>query len=612
MIKRVFVLFCLVLAITLSSGAFVGSSAFALDDDEKEHLERLNTLYKNSDYPAAGEKALKEGWYGPGGYFSIVKIVIALIGFWIWVYMIDWMNRDAEVLQNPNRGIWNSINCGLLVLVGGVGTLLLIPIFWIGLGASFVAFWAPVITYALIRNKPLPPHERVLTPDHVYFCIARMLRMKTPDPKQSHELGPPVALKALQKDTAKIDLDARTLLARNHEGFNPYRFILANAIFKRATGVMFDYSETECQVRFQIDGVWHLTQTLTREQSDPMLESAKLLIGANPNERRKRQQGTFVAVVEKKHNYEAEFASQGVPTGEKVLIQFTITKVPFKTSDDIGLVDPELSKVRHALALPEGVMLISAPLANGLRSTTNVFMKIADRYVRDFVAVEDERNKYESVENLPITFYDSAKGETPMSVLPDVFFKEPQVLVLRDMINKETLERCCNETENTRLIITTVRGKDCAEAIFQLLALGISPQLLASKLATVTCQRLIRRLCTDCKEAFQPPPAMLQKLGIRPGTVENLYRIRSEPKEGEKKPLPCLRCNEIGYYDRTAMFEILEMNDAFRKVILAAKSVEQMRQGFQQAGHKGFVPSGLALVANGTTSIDELTRILKM
>jgi len=609
MIKRVIVLFCLVLVMSLSSGMFIGGSAFAKNEPIEYSDAQKNTL---KSYQDMGEDALKEGWYGTGGYFSIVKIIIAILGFWIWVYMIDWMNRDAEILLNPNRGIWNSINCGLLLFIGGLGTLLFIPIFWIGLGASFVAFLAPLMVYSTIRNKPLPPHERVFTADHIYFCVARMLRIKTPPPKQSYEIGAPVELKAMQKETSKVDLDARTMLARNHEGFNPYRLIMANAIFKRATGVMLDYTEEECQVRFQVDGVWHLTQTLSREQGDPILESAKLLVGANPNERRKRQHGTFVAIVEKKQNFEAEFASQGVPTGEKVLIQFTITKVPFKTAADLGLVDPELSQVHHALSLTEGVMLISAPPGNGLRSSTNVFMRIADRYVRDFVTVEDERNKYETIENLPITFYDSAKGETPMSVLPDVFFKEPQVLVLRDMINQETIERCFKETENTRLIITTVRGKDCAEAIFQLLALGISPQLLASKLATVTCQRLIRKLCTDCKEAFPPPPAMLQKLGIRPGTVSNLYRIRSEPPEGEKPLPPCLRCNEIGYYDRTAMFEILEINDVYRKVILAAKSVEQMRQGFQQAGHKGFVPSGLALVANGTTSIDELTRILKM
>lgn len=610
MIKRVIVLFCLVTTLTLASGAFVGNTAFAQKKDDKKELNELqkNTL---ADYQKRGAESLQEGWYGTGGYFSLVKIIILLVGFWIWVYMIDWMNRDAEVLQLPSRPVWNCINCGLLLLVGGFGTMLLIPVFWIGLGASVVCFWAPLITYAVIRNKPLPPHERVLTPDHIYFSVGRMLRIKTTPPKAAYELGPPVALKASQKDLSQVDLDARTLLARNHPGFNQYRLILANAIFQRATGVMFDYTETDCQVRFQIDGVWHLAQTLLREQADTMLESAKILVGVNPNERRKRQHGMFVAIVEKKNNYETEFASQGVPTGEKVLVQFQITKVPFNTAADLGLVDPELAKVQSALALPEGVFLVSAPLANGLRSSTNVFLRIADRYVRDFVTVEDEQNKYQIIENLPTTFYDSAKGETPMNVLKDVFFKEPQVLVLRDMVDKETLELCCNETENSRLIITTARGKDCAEAIFKLLSLGVSPQLLASKLATVTCQRLIRKLCPSCKEAFQPPPAMLQKLGIRPGTVENLYRVRSAPQEGEKQ-IPCTKCNDIGYYGRTAMFEVLEMNDTFRKVILASKSVEQLQKGLQQAGHKGFVPSGMALVANGTTSIEELTRILKM
>ena len=610
MFKRIIVLFCLVVTLTLVSGMFVGNTAFAQKDDDEKKMSALQekTL---ADYQKQGTEALKDGWYGTGGYFSIIKIVILLIGFWIWVYMIDWMNRDAEILNLPSRFIWNCINCGLLLLVGGFGTMLLIPIFWVGLGVSFVSFMAPLITYAVIRNKPLPPHERVLTPDHIYFSIGQMLRIKTTPPKATYELGPPVALKALQKGLSQVDLDARTMLARNHPGFNQYRLILANAIFQRATGVMLDYTEAECQVQFQIDGVWHLAQTIPREQADPMLESAKILVGVNPNERRKRQHGTFVAIVEEKHKYESEFASQGVPTGEKVLVQFQITKVPFSTAADLGLVEPELAKVRSALALTEGVFLVSAPVANGLRSSTNVFMRIADRYVRDFVTIEDEQNKYEVIENLPLTFYDSKKGETPMAVIKDVFFKEPQVLVLRDMIDKETLELCCNETENNRLIITTARGKDCAEAISKLLAMGVSPQLLASKLATVTCQRLIRTLCPSCKEAFQPPPVMLQKLGIRPGTVEHLYRVRSAPQEGEKW-IPCAKCNDIGYFGRTAMFEVLEMNDAFRKVILAGKSVDQLRQGLQKAGHTGFIPSGVALIAGGMTSTDELTRILKM
>ncbi|MDR1492861.1 MAG: Flp pilus assembly complex ATPase component TadA [Planctomycetaceae bacterium] len=611
MFKRLLFLFCLMLTFSLFSGTFVENRAFAAKKEEKKELTETQKTTRDS-YLEYGEEAMKTGWYGNGFYFSMVKFAICLIGFWIWVYMIDWMNRDAETLRNPNRTIWNCINCSLLVVIGGFGTMLLIPIFWIGLGVSVVSFWVPVLVYSAIRNKPLPPHERVFTADHIYFKLGRALRMKTPPPKQAWELGPPVALQALQKGLSKTELDARTLLARNHDGFNQYRFILATAIFKRATGVMFDFTETETQVRFQIDGVWHLTQTINREQSDPLLESAKILVGANPQERRKRQQGTFVAIVEQKNKYETEFMSQGVPTGEKALIQFQMTQTPFNTAEDLGLVEPELTKIKNALAIPEGVVVFSAPPANGLRSSSNVFFRLADRFVRDFVTVEDEQNKYQVVENIPITYYDSAKGENPTTVLPDVFFKEPQALVLRDMINKETLELCCRETENARLILTTVRAKDCAEAIFKLLSLGVSPQLFASKLAAISCQRLVRCLCPDCKEAFQPAPATLQKLGIQPGTASRLYRIRSAPQEGEKQPPPCVKCNDIGYFGRTAMFEILEINDTIRKVILSCKSVDELRIGLQKSGHRGFIPSGLALVVKGTTSIDELTRILKM
>jgi|GEM_PF-1085705 len=609
--KKFAVLICLTMIVTICIHFLAGNIVFAEKVQEKIELsEKQKTTLKA--YEQGGEAAMKSGWHGSGGYFSITKVLILLIGFWVWVFMIDWMNCDAETLRNPNRLIWNSINCGLLFFFG-IGTLL-IPIFWVGLGINFLAFLAPLVTYTLIRNKPLPPHERVLTPDHLRFLLARWMtkggvkgiRSET---KQHYEMGTPLVLKAMGKNLSKIDLDARTMLARNHEGYNQFRFILSNAIFKRATAVMFDFSETETQIRFQIDGVWHQQPPLTREASDAMLEAAKLLVGTNPKERRKRQEGRFSAQMEKDY-YEVDFASQGVQTGEKAIVQFQNTKVSFSTPESLGLVDPELAKVRQALALPAGLVVFSAPVAGGLRSTTDVALRAADRFTRDFVAVEDKHHPYQVIENIAVNCYDSAKEGDLMAVLRDIFFKEPQVVVLRDMAGKEALELCCHEIENTRLIISTVRARDNAEAIDKFLALGVAHQLFASKLSTIVSQRLIRTLCPDCKEKFQPPPALLQKMGIPQGSVGHLYRVRSAPQEGEKW-IPCAKCNDIGYYGRTAMFDVLEINDAVRKVIMAGQNADQLRVGLQQIGHRGFLPSGVAIVARGLTSIEELTRALK-
>jgi type II secretory ATPase GspE/PulE/Tfp pilus assembly ATPase PilB-like protein len=256
------------------------------------------------------------------------------------------------------------------------------------------------------------------------------------------------------------------------------------------------------------------------------------------------------------------------------------------------------------------MVVFSAAPANGLKSTLNVAIRTADRFTRDFATVEDAQNRYEEVENVPVTLYDSEKGETPMNVLPDVFFREPQVMVIRDLVNTETLELCLEEIDNERLIITSVRSRDAIDTLLRMLAMKIPPEQFASKVSVVIFQKLIRKLCPDCKEAYQPSPKLLQKLGLPKGKVKELYRVRSEPEEGEKH-VPCTTCYDIGYAGRTAFFDILEITDDLRKAMVTDPKPETLRQAARKSGQKGLTFEGTLLVAKGVTSVEELMRVLK-
>jgi len=611
----------LTLFIVLFAGMTAGHSVYAAqrDEDQDKNKPKLSAEQekKLQEYKQYGAEAEKHGWYGTGNYFSITKIVLWVALIWGWFGMIDWMNRDAEFFRNPKRPHWNALNCGLLILFGGFATALNpIPYgFWISYVLNIIAFVVPVWIYSTIRNKPLPPHERVLTPEHLRFfvaiCFKKLFKIKF-ETKQfaSYEVGPSIELTASGKNVSERDLTARTLLARNHEGFNDFRFILADAIIKRADAIMLDYGETETQVRFQIDGVWHFNKTLPRDRSDTMSESSKLLCGLNPKERRQKQQGAFIAAFEKKRRFDAVFLCQGIPTGERALIQFQTKKIPFKTYTELGIDEKTEARIKNILDIPQGFVIFSAPPGNGLRSSMDVFLFCSDRFTREFVTVEDEQNRYQEVENVALTVYDSYKGDDLMAVLKDTFFKEPKVFVLRDILNKEVLELCCNEVDNDRLILTTDRAKDTAEALYHFLAKGASPQLFVSKINYVVCQRLARRLCVDCKEAFQPPPKLLQQLGIPQGMIRELYRVRSAPQEGEKRE-KCQKCEDLGYFGRTVIFEILEINDEIRKAMMTASSLEQLRAAIQKTGHRGFIPSGVMQVARGVISVEELMRVLK-
>jgi type II secretory ATPase GspE/PulE/Tfp pilus assembly ATPase PilB-like protein len=238
---------------------------------------------------------------------------------------------------------------------------------------------------------------------------------------------------------------------------------------------------------------------------------------------------------------------------------------------------------------------------------------MCDRFTRDVVNIEDAVLATEAIENIVLVQYDSSKGETPLTVLPDALFKEPHALIVRDMSSLKTLQLCCQEVDMHRLFVTTTRAKDGVEAILRFLATEISPQQFISRLNGVINQRLIRKLCPMCKEPYQPSPQLLQQLGLRPDQVKEFYRTRTPlPEHEERKRGICPNCNGIGYRGRTALFELLVMSDSVRELILSNPDPNLIRQQFAKEGQTGFLYEGIHLLIKGETTVEEFSRVMKM
>lgn len=558
---------------------------------------------------------IENDYWGPGGYISITKLFAYIILFFFWVGTTSWANCDAERRKDPDFAKWNMILFFSYVLPNPI-LFTLIPVFFVGFPITLLSWFVPLIFYISHRNKGLNPHEKVMTPAHWKYLFAVLMskfgvKVKLKKPMK-YEEGPPIEMEPTGRMVSADDLKGRLILSRNHPGYNEFRNMIFQALNRKTDAVMFEYTATEMIPRHQIDGVWHDLPPIPREIADPILESAKLLVGANPAEHLARQFGTFSAVIRKKSRYDTEFTVQGTPTGERAFFHFIIKKIPFDTLEQLGMRAELRDKVKGLVNAKKGMVVFSAPPANGLKSMMNIVARTADRFTRDFATVEDEMNPYQEIENVTLTRYNSARGETPMNALGDVFFREPQVVLIRDLVNKDTLEYCCREIEeNGRLIITTIRARDGAEALLRLMAMQIEPKLFASTISAVVAGRLIRKLCPECKEAYQPPPQLVQRLGIPPGKVAEFFRVRSAPQEDEKR-LPCPNCADIGYSGRTSLFEILEVNDEIRQILVSSPNLELIRQAALKSGQKGFFLEGAVLVAKGITSVEELSRVMKM
>ncbi|MCA9247269.1 MAG: Flp pilus assembly complex ATPase component TadA [Planctomycetales bacterium] len=548
---------------------------------------------------------------GPGGYFSIGKIAFVWILMLLWIRTSDWASRDCVILKQ-NYLMWNSILVG--VFAGAFLLLFLIPSFVAVSLLLFLAYVGPLAAYITIRNtKWVEPHERVLTKDHIRHLIAtrgKGVGVKVAAEKQAdYEKGAPVDLEARGGATDR-DNDANLILARQSPGFVDLKNMVADVINRGGDAAILDYSAETVAVRYQIDGVPHLVEPRERESGDTMLAVAKKLAALDPAERRKKQAGAFGA----KYNrikYEAQIVSQGTQTGERVILKLNAGSTGFHTFEELGMREKVAEQVKQILGADTGFILFSSMPAGGLTSTIDVALEETDRLMRNFVAVEDAARPEKEVENVEVTFYNAAGGETPDALLPGIIRKYPDVFVVRDLVNVETVKILCNQvTDEKRLVIAGIRAKEAPEALLRVLLMKIPAKVFAPAATLVVNVRLVRKLCPDCKVGYQPTPELLQKLGLPQGRIQALYRDpKPEEREGEKT---CSTCQGIGYRGRLGIFEVLPVNDKVREVLIKQPKIELLRKAAKLAGMRTLQEEGILQVAKGETSLPELMRVLKL
>jgi type II secretory ATPase GspE/PulE/Tfp pilus assembly ATPase PilB-like protein len=160
--------------------------------------------------------------------------------------------------------------------------------------------------------------------------------------------------------------------------------------------------------------------------------------------------------------------------------------------------------------------------------------------------------------------------------------------------------------DDDRLVITNVHAKDAPEALLRILQLKVPQREFAAVVTAVLCTRLIRKLCDACKVGYAPTPDLLKKLGIPQGKVEALYRV-PKPEEIDK---PCKECGGLGFRGRTGLFELLEVDDRIREILVKQPKLDLVRKAARLAGMRPFQEEGLLLVAKGVTSLAELQRVL--
>jgi type II secretory ATPase GspE/PulE/Tfp pilus assembly ATPase PilB-like protein len=377
-------------------------------------------------------------------------------------------------------------------------------------------------------------------------------------------------------------------------------------IAKRSDRVLLNYTPQNATQRYQIDGVWHNGDPREREPADVMLAVIKTLASLDINERVKRQYGSLGATYQG-HTYTGHLDSQGAQSGERVLFTLDDNKLPFKTLDDLGVREKTRDRWAEYMGVDQGLNIMATLPGDGLTTLIDTSIEDTDRLMRDWAAVEELHHRERELENVGVTTYDETKGESPATVLPALFRKYPNVYVVRDLVTSEAAELLLKEIREERLLVTSVCSKDAPESLLRILAIGVPQQEFASLVSAVFYQRLIRKLCDACRVGYEPTADVLQKLGIPAGRVQTLYRA-PKPEEIDK---PCERCHGVGFFGRTGIFELLEVNDEIREILAKQPKIDLLRRAARAAGMRSLQEEGILLIAKGITSLPELMRVLK-
>ena len=429
---------------------------------------------------------------------------------------------------------------------------------------------------------------------------------------------PPLEIKTV--GVAKDEAQGLMIAARQLPGYPVALVVLANAISARADRILMDYSAQGAVVRYRIDGQWETLPPMDRPTGDAALVVYKKMFGLNPVERRAKQDAKFTTNF-KNTDWVVTFTSAGVPSGERVLFQIDTKKPTIKTLSDLGMREAMQETFRGILNGDKGIVLISGPPGQGLPTSWRISLESADKYVRDFVSLENKAEPDPEIINVSQNFFESGVGESPEEQFEKMLLKQPDVLVMPSLINSYIADRVIDQiTKLGKHSITRMVATDSVDAIIKLLSTyKTEAREIVKLLSGVLNQRMVRRLCDKCKQPFQPTPQLLQKLGIPTGRVQKLFQPTIPPPPEQRvdakgNPIEieiCKKCNGRGYFGRMAIFELLTVDDKLRQVILkSAGNPDAIRQFAKQNGHLGFQEEGILACALGMTSLQEIQKMM--
>ena len=395
---------------------------------------------------------------------------------------------------------------------------------------------------------------------------------------------------------ASIDLEELKELSEANPVKKLLNLVLLQAIRDKASDIHFEPFEQEYKMRYRIDGILYEMIPPPKHIAAALSSRIKVMADLDIAERRLPQDGRISLTVS---GNPVDLRVSVLPTmfGESVVLRVLDRTQLELRLEKLGFTPKDHDTVQSLIQKPNGIVIVTGPTGCGKTTTLYAALTELNDIERKIITTEDPV-EYD-LDGIIQVQIKSDIGLTFGKCLRSILRQDPDIVMVGEVRDLETAEISAQASLTGHLVFTTLHTNDAPSSIARLLDLGIEPFLLTATMEGIVAQRLIRRICDDCKTQFEPSESQLAELKLLPEDVEGkeFYYGRG-----------CNRCNGTGYRGRTALFEIMVFNDEIRELVMGHASTNVLREAAQKAGMVLLRDNGLKAIYDGTTTIDEVVK----
>ncbi len=372
--------------------------------------------------------------------------------------------------------------------------------------------------------------------------------------------------------------------------------VLLLAIKDHASDVHFEPFEDEFRIRIKADGVLFEMVPPPRHLAFAITTRIKVMANLDIAERRLPQDGRIELTVGG-HPVDLRVAVLPTMFGESVVMRVLDRSVVSLNLTKVGMDPPTLKQFREVISRPNGIVLVTGPTGSG--KTTTLYSALSElNSLEDKLITTEDPVEYDidGIVQIPI---DHEIGVTFAACLRAILRQDPDIILVGEIRDLETAEIAVQASLTGHMVFSTLHTNDAPSTITRMKDMGVPTFLITATVEAILAQRLVRRVCSQCREEVEPPEEMLYEIGLTPGKLNGRKFFHGRG---------CDVCNNTGYKGRVGLFELMIMNDVLRDMVMQNASIDDLRKAAIGFGMVSLRDAGLAFSAEGTTTLDEVVR----